>query len=40
MVPSAYVNVVAWVFGAFGMFMGTAGFLGLAIKSPLASLLS
>ena len=32
--------VVAWVFGAFGIFMGVAGFLGLALKSPLASLLS
>jgi hypothetical protein len=32
--------VVSWVFGAFGIFMGLAGFLGLALKSPLASLLS
>jgi hypothetical protein len=32
--------VVAWLFGAFGMVMGLAGFLGWALKSPLASLLS
>jgi hypothetical protein len=32
--------VVAWLFGGFGMVMGLAGFLGLALKSPLASLLS
>jgi hypothetical protein len=32
--------VVAWLFGGFGVFMGLAGFLGLALKSPLASLLS
>jgi hypothetical protein len=32
--------IAAWVFGAGGLFMGLAGFLGLAIKSPLASLLS
>ena len=32
--------VVAWIFGGFGMFMGVAGFLGLAVKSPLASILS
>jgi len=32
--------VVAWAFGAFGTLMGLAGFLGLALKSPLASLLS
>lgn len=31
---------VAWAFGAFGTFMGLAGFLGWAIRSPLASLLS
>lgn len=31
---------VAWAFGAFGVVMGVAGFLGLALKSPLASLLS
>ena len=31
---------VAWAFGAFGMVMGLAGFFGLALKSPLASLLS
>ena len=32
--------VVAWLFGGFGVFMGLAGFLGLAVRSPLASLLS
>ena len=32
--------VVAWLFGGFGVVMGLAGFLGLALKSPLASLLS
>ena len=32
--------IVSWVFGTFGIFMGMAGFLGLAIKSPLATLLS
>jgi len=31
---------VAWLFGGFGMVMGLAGFLGWALKSPLASLLS
>ena len=31
---------VAWGFGAFGIVMGMAGFLGLGLKSPLASLLS
>jgi hypothetical protein len=31
---------VAWAVGGFGMLMGLAGFLGLALKSPLASLLS
>ena len=30
----------AWTFGAFGVVMGLAGFLGWALKSPLASLLS
>lgn len=30
----------AWMFGGFGMVMGLAGFLGWALKSPLASLLS
>ena len=32
--------IVAWVFGGFGMVMGMAGFLGLALRSPLATLLS
>jgi hypothetical protein len=32
--------VVAWLFGGFGVVMGLAGFLGWALKSPLASLLS
>jgi hypothetical protein len=32
--------MVSWAFGAFGMVMGLAGFLGWALKSPLASLLS
>ena len=32
--------IVAWLFGAGGIVMGLAGFLGLALKSPLASLLS
>jgi len=32
--------VVAWLFGAFGVVMGLAGFFGLALKSPIASLLS
>jgi hypothetical protein len=32
--------IAAWVFGAGGLFMGVAGFLGLAIRSPLATLLS
>lgn len=31
---------VAWAFGAFGIVMGLAGFLGWAVKSPLAALLS
>ncbi|MEO6339557.1 MAG: DUF4337 domain-containing protein [Caulobacteraceae bacterium] len=31
---------VAWLFGGFGAVMGVAGFLGLGLKSPLASLLS
>ena len=30
----------AWAFGAFGMVMGLAGFLGWALRSPLATLLS
>ena len=30
----------AWVFGGFGVVMGLAGFLGWALKSPLAALLS
>jgi len=30
----------AWAFGGFGVVMGLAGFLGLALKSPLATLLS
>ena len=32
--------IVAWLFGGFGMVMGLAGFLGWALKSPIASLLS
>jgi hypothetical protein len=32
--------VVSWLFGGFGVVMGLAGFLGWALKSPLASLLS
>ncbi len=32
--------IVAWLFGSFGMAMGIAGFFGLALKSPLANLLS
>lgn len=32
--------IAAWVFGACGMFMGLAGFLGWAVKSPLAAFLS
>lgn len=32
--------VVAWLFGGFGVVMGLAGFLGWALKSPIASLLS
>ena len=32
--------VAAWLFGGFGIVMGVAGFLGWALKSPLASLLS
>lgn len=31
--------VVAWLFGGFGMLMGLAGFLGWALRSPLATLL-
>jgi hypothetical protein len=31
---------VAWAFGGFGMLMGLAGFLGWALRSPLARLLS
>lgn len=31
---------VAWVFGGFGVWMGMAGFLGLQMASPLATLLS
>jgi len=30
----------AWMFGGFGLVMGLAGFLGWALKSPLATLLS
>ena len=30
----------AWAFGGFGLVMGLAGFLGWALKSPLATLLS
>jgi ABC-type dipeptide/oligopeptide/nickel transport system permease component len=32
--------IVAWLFGAFGLMMSAAGFLGWALKSPLATLLS
>lgn len=32
--------VFAWLVGGFGVVMGLAGFFGLALKSPLASLLS
>jgi hypothetical protein len=32
--------IAAWLFGACGMFMGLAGFLGWAVKSPLAAFLS
>ncbi|RAK61099.1 hypothetical protein DJ021_15420 [Phenylobacterium hankyongense] len=32
--------IAAWLFGAGGLVMGLAGFLGLGLKSPLASLLS
>ncbi len=37
---SFWALYAAWAFGAFGLVMGMAGFLGLALKSPLASLLS
>jgi hypothetical protein len=35
--PALYA---AWLFGACGLFMGLAGFLGWAVRSPLAQFLS
>jgi len=40
LVESNFALVAAWLFGAAGAVMGMAGFLGLALHSPLAQLLS
>jgi hypothetical protein len=39
LVESFPALITAWLFGAAGAFMGLAGFLGWAIRSPLAQLL-